>query len=331
MAKKKQVALFIFILLVLLVMIVFYYQYKNDQPVKIRNLDSLVIPQTELPTEKTKLSTLDDIQNDKKKREMDEYIQPTYFHLGFSGNSPVSQSSQSSDIRKAKSNPSGFSSNSSASNSASSSHSPSSYSPSSLSSSPSSSSSSSPRPTSPRPTLTTSTKPDSTPLFGVYRSNNKTPYPTQSALKDNYKAQIYGDQKIQNNGAFIVRNLEPITFHDLQIPINSIFYGRATFIGNRVNVLFTKVKTPAGDQNIRFIIRDNDHIEGIYFKSALDEVVDDTQDATNTYVTPSKSIDLINRLAQGGMTRTKELLQKTRTLNLDEGYAVFLVPYTEIK
>ena len=313
MAKKKLFALFIFLLLVLLVVFVFYFQYKNDQPVKIRNLDSLVIPQTELPTEKTKLSTLDDIQNDKKKHEMDEYIQPTYFHLGFAGNSPVSQSSPSN-------------------------------------------SPSSPRSTSPRPTVTTSPKqsalpsfqssktsspttpsikyspkPDSTPLFGVYRSSTSAGSISRNITKDNYKAQIYGDQKIQNNGAFIVRNLEPITFHDLQIPINSIFYGRATFIGNRVNVLFTKVKTPSGDQNIRFIVRDNDHIEGIYFKSAVDEVVDDTQDATNTYVTPSKSIDLINRLAQGSMTRTKELLQKTRTLNLDEGYTVFLVPYTEIK
>ena len=313
MSKKKVIALFAFLSLVTLVMIVFYYQYKNDQPVKIRNLDSLVIPPTELPTEKTKLNTLDDIQNDKKKHEMDEYIQPTYFHLGFAGNNPVSQSTRST-------------------------------------------SPSSPRSTSPRPTVTTSPihsalpsfqsskssspttpsikyspKPDSTPLFGVYRSSSSAGSISQNTTKDNYKAQIYGDQKIQNNGSFIVRNLEPITFHDLQIPINSIFYGRATFIGNRVNVLFTKVKIPTGDQNVRFIVCDNDHIEGIYFKSAVDEVVDDTQDATNTYVTPSKSIDLINRLAQGGMTRTKELLQKTRTLNLDEGYSVFLVPYTEIK
>ena len=316
MSKKKVIALFAFLSLVTLVMIVFYYQYKNDQPVKIRNLDSLVIPQTELPTEKTKLNTLDDIQNDKKKHEMDEYIQPTYFHLGFAGNNPVSQSERSTS-------PS----------------SPRSTSP----SSPRSTSPSSPRSTSPRPTVTNSPtsssvplikyspKPDSIPVFGVYRSSSSAGSISQNTTKDNYKAQIYGDQKIQNNGSFIVRNLEPITFHDLQIPINSIFYGRATFIGNRVNVLFTKVKTPTGDQNVRFIVRDNDHIEGIYFKSAVDEVVDDTQDATNTYVTPSKSIDLINRLAQGGMTRTKELLQKTRTLNLDEGYSVFLVPYTEIK
>ena len=299
-----------FILLILVLLGLFIYELKNESPVALRRLDTLHIPDTQLPAEKDHLSTLVEIETENKRKQMDEYIKPTYIS---GGGLPVSNASRqvsaSSNATEGKgkmkpevqpllrSRVEQFKPIR--------------------------------NPFQPVPKNSDSNERPASNLFGSFHASDKVLSEKRSNVsgeKDYYKVQVYGDQQVQNNTALAVRNTETVYYKNLVIPPNSIFYGRASFNGNRVIVQINRVKMPAGEFPIRFVIQDNDHIEGIYYKSPVDEVVDDAQDGVNTSVNPSKSINLVNSITQNGLSRTKELLQKTRTLNLEEGYLLYLVP-----
>ena len=165
--------------------------------------------------------------------------------------------------------------------------------------------------------------------FGTLKNNPSTAKGETSANLEQFNAKVYGDHRLQQNTALVVRNTQEIHWNNETIPENSLFYGKAMFNGNRVAVLFNKVKTPLKEIFVRFAILDNDRIEGLFYRAPLDEVVDDSQDAVNTNLSPSNNYDLVNRISQGTLSKTKELLQKSRVLVLPEGYPVFLIPIAD--
>ncbi len=75
---------------------------------------------------------------------------------------------------------------------------------------------------------------------------------------------------------------------------------------------------------MRFIIYDNDRIEGIYYQSAIDEVANSTVD--NSTVQIGAYGTLAGSIGQSAFNGSKVLLQKSRSLDLPEGYTIYLAP-----
>lgn len=162
--------------------------------------------------------------------------------------------------------------------------------------------------------------------FGTIKSGPSNS-PISIPSKEYYSAQVYGDQKIMPNTALVVRNTEDMVFNNIQIQKNSIFYGIASFSGNRVLININKVKTANGEFPVKYNVMDNDRIEGIYNKAPIDEVLENSQDNTNiNYAGKDKTYGgIVNSIAQNTAGKAKELMQKSRSLNLAEGYVIYLV------
>lgn len=146
------------------------------------------------------------------------------------------------------------------------------------------------------------------------------------------KAEAYGDQKVSNGGAVVIRNKEKIVTEDgLLIPKNSIITGKATFSGNRVEVVLNKVQSSNGTFNINMYVLDHDNIEGIYYKAPIDDVKDGAIDNTNPQANNlTNQIPFVGGLATGianGMIKgSKDLLKKSRVLDLTDGYHMYIIP-----
>ena len=119
-----------------------------------------------------------------------------------------------------------------------------------------------------------------------------------------------------------------MSYLNLSIPRNSILYGQASFRENRVFVSINRVKTSAGESSVAFTVKDNDRIEGLYYKAPIDEAVDKTKEGMNA---PSISIPgayggVISSVTQSVFQGGKNLMKGTSSLNLNEGYKVYLIP-----
>jgi len=139
-----------------------------------------------------------------------------------------------------------------------------------------------------------------------------------------YAAEIYGDQKIENGGNVLIRNTEPITYHNISIPRNSVLYGQAKFSGNRVHVIIVRAKTNKGEYSVNLAVQDNDRIEGFYYKAAIDETVDKQKDEIEVNL-PGK-FGVLNKVAEKAISGTKDLMHRSQTLNLNEGYKLYIIP-----
>lgn len=165
--------------------------------------------------------------------------------------------------------------------------------------------------------------------FGTIKNTASTGKKLNEALKDYYAAQVYGDQKLLANTAMVVRNMEDMYYNELPLPKNSLFYGVASFSGNRVIVHINKVRTSAGEFPVKYNIMDNDRIEGLYYQAPIDEVAASTADNANLNNNVSSSLSygsMLNNVSKGAVTSAKQLLQKARSLTLEEGYSLFLMP-----
>ncbi|MHB8260116.1 MAG: conjugative transposon protein TraM [Bacteroidia bacterium] len=147
------------------------------------------------------------------------------------------------------------------------------------------------------------------------------------------KAEIYGDQKITNGGPVLIRNKEKIvTEGGLVIPQNSIITGQASFTGNRVEVKLNKVQTKDGTYNIDMYVLDHDNIEGITYQAPVDQVAGNAADNTNTpYVYTPPNIapgigNVITGVVSGTARAAKDLIKKTRSLELTDGYNIYIIP-----
>ena len=322
-AKKKKTIIIVFVLTALIVLFVFLriqYENKEYEVASINHVKEVKIADQKLPDEKDKTQLIDELNKERKKKTQ------------FPDND--NQYMQAVDLRRltvpSATNPSTTISSHPNKTSAVIAHAglqahsneviPRSQAISSQSTN--------------LPELSKTIKSNQNNAFGTIKATIVTSSPSQNhsdVAADFFTAQVYGDQKIQNNTALVVRNTEEVNYNDKTIPINSIFFGKATFSGNRVMILLTKVKTPNGEFPVRFSVMDNDRIEGLYYKAPLDEVVDNAQDDANTGVTVSSNYSLINSTTQGALNRTKELLQKSRTLTLEEGYLIYIVAIKEHK
>ncbi len=157
-------------------------------------------------------------------------------------------------------------------------------------------------------------------------------YSAESDLQDTgksyYRAEVYGDQKLMSNTALVVRNLEELNYKGIRIPRNSLFYGIAAFSGNRVLVHISKVKTALGEYPVKYNIMDNDRIEGLFYQAPVDEVVASTTDNSNLNSNLSTNPvygNAINNMSRGAVNSAKQLLQKSRSLTLPEGYALYIL------
>ena len=164
--------------------------------------------------------------------------------------------------------------------------------------------------------------------FGTITSENNQAQKQIANQSNYYCAEIYGDQSIQDGGIVLIRNTAPMQYLNLSIPRNSILYGQASFRENRVFVSINRVKTPAGESSVAFSVKDNDRIEGLYFKAPIDEAVDKTKEGMNA---PSISIPgayggVISSVTQSVFQGGKNLMKGTSSLNLNEGYKVYLIP-----
>jgi hypothetical protein len=165
--------------------------------------------------------------------------------------------------------------------------------------------------------------------FGTTK-NDVAEHPAQSlAPKDYYAAQVYGDQKLMANTAMVIRNMEDMHYNEMLLPKNSLFYGIASFAGNRVIVQVNKVKTTAGEFPVKYSVMDNDRIEGLYYQAPVDEVLAGTTDNSNLNNNISNNPGygaVINNVSRGAVNSAKQLVQKSRSLTLQEGYSIYLIP-----
>ncbi len=141
-----------------------------------------------------------------------------------------------------------------------------------------------------------------------------------------YKAEVYGDQKIENGGIVMLRSTEGFQLGAISVAKNSIFYGQAVFQGNRVHIKINRIKTPTGEFPASLAVQDNDRMEGIYYKAPIDEVVDKTTDQVNAPQITSTYGGVINSITQAVTSQSKALIKKTATLNLEDGYKLFIIP-----
>lgn len=160
--------------------------------------------------------------------------------------------------------------------------------------------------------------------FGTISTDNVMMNQKESSVTYS-SGEIYGDQKIENNGVVIIRNTQPIAGSPA-IPQNSILYGQATFYGNRVLIKINRAKTKLGEYSVSFSVNDNDRLEGIYFKAPIDETGDKTKDETEIPTVPGTYGKLITTVSNTTMKAGKELMKKNGTLNLEEGYKIFIIP-----
>lgn len=161
--------------------------------------------------------------------------------------------------------------------------------------------------------------------FGTIYGNQKSPT-TKTVMY--YTGEIYGDQRIAPGGNIVIRNTETINYLSLVIPRNSILYGQASFTGNnRVYVRINRAKTSAGEFPVSLSLQDNDRIEGLYYKAPIDESVDDTKEEVNLPKVGGKYSGVINKVTETVVREGKDLMRKSQTLNLEEGYKVYIVPY----
>ena len=152
-----------------------------------------------------------------------------------------------------------------------------------------------------------------------------------SSGKDYFQAQVYGEQKLMEGYAFICRCTEDMNYYGLKIPKNSIFYGICHFKGNRLEIKINKVKTNSGEYPVSYLVMDNDRLEGLFSKAPIDDVMDEqaqqanpnTQIPTNT---TQYLANTVNNTAKSVVQGAKSLYAKTRNLNVNEGYAIFLLP-----
>ena len=78
-----------------------------------------------------------------------------------------------------------------------------------------------------------------------------------------------------------------------------------------------------------FDVKDNDKINGLYYKASIDEVADNTKGDVNMPHLPVPGIygAVVNTVAQTVARGGKELMKKSaETLNLEEGYKIYLLP-----
>ena len=154
--------------------------------------------------------------------------------------------------------------------------------------------------------------------FGTITSDNNQTQKQTANQTNYYSAEIYGDQSIQDGGIVLIRNTAPMSYLNLSIPRNSILYGQASFRENRVFVSINRVKTSAGESSVAFTVKDNDRIEGLYYKAPIDEAVDKTKEGMNA---PSISIPgayggVISSVTQSVFQGGKNLMKGTSSLNL---------------
>lgn len=139
-----------------------------------------------------------------------------------------------------------------------------------------------------------------------------------------YSAEIYGDQKIENGGNVLIRNTEAISYNTISIPRNSVLYGQAKFSGNRVHVIVNRAKTSKGEYAVNLAVQDNDRIEGLYYKAAIDETIDKQKEEIEVNL-PGK-FGILNKVTEQAISGGKDLMRRSQTLNLNEGYKLFIIP-----
>jgi Conjugative transposon, TraM len=164
--------------------------------------------------------------------------------------------------------------------------------------------------------------------FGTITSDNNQNQKQNATQPSYYSAEIYGDQTIQDGGLVLIRNTTAMQYLNISIPRNSILYGQASFRGNRAFVSVNRVKTPSGEFSVSFAVKDNDKIDGLYYKAPIDETVDNTK---NNVSAPSIAIPgaygaVINSVTQSIVSGGKDLMKRTASLNLEEGYKVYIIP-----
>ncbi len=164
--------------------------------------------------------------------------------------------------------------------------------------------------------------------FGTITSGNNQPQKQTATQPNYYPAEIYGDQSIQDGGIVLIRNTAAMQYLNISIPRNSILYGQASFRGNRVFVSINRVKTPSGEFSVSLAVKDNDKIDGLYYKAPIDETVDKTKEGVNAPSIPIPGMygAVINSVTQSVVSGGKDLMKRTSSLNLEEGYKVYINP-----
>ncbi len=160
--------------------------------------------------------------------------------------------------------------------------------------------------------------------FGTVKIGEK----TVSKVNTNYTsfpAVVYGDQNVKDGGSVVLRITEKINYSNVVIPANSILYGRANYSGNRVIITLSKARANNQDIMINFTVNDNDNLPGIEYKAPIDEVKDKASDDGSINI-PGNYGQVISKVGEKAYQGAKELVQKSRSLHLEDGYSVFVVP-----
>ncbi|HEX7414217.1 MAG TPA: conjugative transposon protein TraM, partial [Bacteroidia bacterium] len=173
-------------------------------------------------------------------------------------------------------------------------------------------------------------------VFGTVRREETAPTSTVTFNRFEGKlAEIYGDQKITNGSAVLIRNKEKIvTESGLVVPPHSILTGKASLTGNRIEVQLNKVQTKDGVYNIDMYVLDHDNIEGITYQAPVDQVAGTAVDNTNApaiNTSPSPAIapivsSMLGGFVSGAAKATKDLIKKSRSLDLTDGYNIYIIP-----
>jgi|ERR1035437_2120967 hypothetical protein len=163
--------------------------------------------------------------------------------------------------------------------------------------------------------------------FGTITSDNNQNQKQNATQSNYYSAEIYGDQTIQDGSVVLIRNTTAMQYLSISIPRNSILYGQASFRGNRVAVSINRVKTPSGEFTVSFGVKDNDKIDGLYYKAPIDETVDNTKNAMNAPSLPLPGVygSVINSVTQSIVQGGKDLMKRAASLNLEEGYKLYII------
>lgn len=170
-------------------------------------------------------------------------------------------------------------------------------------------------------------------VFGTVKGETT---PTNTVTLNHFEgklAEVYGDQRITNGSAVLIRNKEKIvTEGGLVIPPHSILTGKATMVGNRIEVQLNKVQTKDGVYNIDMYVLDHDNIEGITYQAPIDQVAGTAVDNTNApTINTSPGIapiisSVLSGVVSGAAKATKDLIKKSRSLDLTDGYNIYIIP-----
>jgi len=174
------------------------------------------------------------------------------------------------------------------------------------------------------------------PFGTIYSSNgNNSTTSTVSVPKDLYKAVIHADQTIGNGQAAIFRNVEEIFLPDgTTLPKNSILYGQASYSGDRVKIEINRALTGNKVSVVVYLdVYDNDYIEGVFFKTAIDKGADQAKDNTVSQgisgapiTTPAGAAGYGIGLMKSAINTAQQAAIANRKLKLEEGYIVYLKP-----